>query len=544
MQDVRRLQGEPSVAEAYHHLTTIPGYHDTMAQVVIIGGGIGGCMAALALAQAGYQVLLLEKNADLLSGTSNMTPGRMGLGFHYTHAETGLLYLESTLQFTRQWLAECPALRIGEHAPTSHYLRRGRYFLVRGAHCDKERLLQSYATYQQRYQQLAAHDPQNQVFGPPEHFYRVLAPHEYQDDVNMAQVVLGVETCEQLLNWPHFRASILRKIDQSDAIHMRTGQQVYAIRYDHARLDYLLHIRHHNGSTSLIRAPYVVNASWEYAEALTAHAYGSAQQAHQRHARAPESTSDAVRTNRLKALAHVVLPTALQQKPSMFFCMGPYGMFSNLGDGTGLISYAPVTNIASSTAVSPPADFLRLTQQGATPAEKAYYGQGIITGVAQFLPAMTQAHLHDVRFGVVKTRGHVDMYDPTSDVHQRNYSGVVEHGMGWIENSCMKLLFGYANGQRVVEIVRRQQRCRQTVEALIDRVLAQQGRVGAASHAIKAQIRRALPFKESTSNPDAVEALCHRVHDIATRTVTRSTGRVPPTGYDDALEVTGRAARA
>ena len=93
MQDVRRLQGEPSVAEAHHHLTTIPGYHDTMAQVVIIGGGIGGCMAALALAQAGCKVLLLEKNADLLSGTSNMTPGRMGLGFHYTHAETGLLYL-------------------------------------------------------------------------------------------------------------------------------------------------------------------------------------------------------------------------------------------------------------------------------------------------------------------------------------------------------------------------------------------------------------------------------------------------------------------
>jgi 2-polyprenyl-6-methoxyphenol hydroxylase-like FAD-dependent oxidoreductase len=500
-------------------------------------------MSALALSQAGCKVLLLEKNADLLSGTSNMTPGRMGLGFHYTHAETGLLYLESTLQFTRQWLAECPALRIGEHAPTSHYLRRGRYFLVRGAHCDKERLLQSYATYQQRYQQLVAHDPQNQVFGPPEHFYRVLAPHEYQDDVNMAKVELGVETCEQLLNWPHFRTYILRKIAQSDAIQIRTGQQVSAIRYDHAQLDYLLHIRHSNGSTSLIRAPYVVNASWECAESLTAQAHGSAQQPHQRFARTPASTSDVVRTNRLKALAHVVLPATLQQKPSMFFCMGPYGMFSNLGDGTGLISYAPVTNIACSTAVSPPADFIRLTQQDATPAEKAYYGQGILTGVAQFLPAMTQAHLHDVRFGVVKTRGHVDIDDPTSDVHQRNYTGVVEHGLGWIENSCMKLLFGYANGQRVVEIIRRQQRCRQTVEGLIDRVLAQQGSVGAARHTIKAQIRRALPFTAYTSDPDAVEALCHRAYDIATRTVTLCPDRGPHTGHDDSPAVAGRAAR-
>jgi L-2-hydroxyglutarate oxidase LhgO len=52
-------------------------------RVAVIGAGIFGCAAALALAKTGYKVVLLERLPDILMGTSKNNTNRVHQGFHY-----------------------------------------------------------------------------------------------------------------------------------------------------------------------------------------------------------------------------------------------------------------------------------------------------------------------------------------------------------------------------------------------------------------------------------------------------------------------------
>ncbi|MHC5865644.1 FAD-dependent oxidoreductase, partial [Streptococcus pyogenes] len=51
---------------------------------IIVGGGVAGCTAALLLARAGFNTLLLERGAQ--AGSKNVSGGRL-----YTHALAELL---------------------------------------------------------------------------------------------------------------------------------------------------------------------------------------------------------------------------------------------------------------------------------------------------------------------------------------------------------------------------------------------------------------------------------------------------------------------
>ena len=54
-----------------------------MKRVAVIGAGIFGCSVALAAANAGYEVVLLERLPDILLGTTDNNTNRVHQGFHY-----------------------------------------------------------------------------------------------------------------------------------------------------------------------------------------------------------------------------------------------------------------------------------------------------------------------------------------------------------------------------------------------------------------------------------------------------------------------------
>jgi hypothetical protein len=407
-----------------------------MKTVIVIGGGAGGCGSALALANAGLKVKIIEKASALLLGTSNATPGRMGLGFHYIDFGTGAMYMKQNIEIVKKF----PGYRLAEERDANDPLRHGRYFIVKNSLFPKEAIIEIYKQYQQEYARLVAKDPSNKVFGEPENFFRILDPKEYANDVNMDLVEVGIETAEHLMDWPRFREFYIAQIHSHPNIEVLTNYEVKNVQKGKTcRFEIMVHTAH--SKELVFQTDYAVNATWEQMEKV------------RKNLDIPSATT--VMRNRLKVLLEVELPETLRNANSMFFCMGPHCMFSNMGNGRGLMSYAPQTNICDWKAGSDipnEAQIKRLLMQQPTEQEIQDYGNVIQSGVSQYIPQMKKAKILNTRFGIVKIPGNnADIFDCKSDIHKRDEFGVEELIPGWFENNCMKLMFFMVNGELVLE---------------------------------------------------------------------------------------------
>ena len=184
---------------------------------------------------------------------------------------------------------------------------------------------------------------------------------------------------------------------------------------------------------------YVVNCSWQNIEKLDR--------------KLGLTPADEKMTSRLKLLAEVKLPPELEKKPSMFFCVGPHAMFSNLGNGIGRITYADVTNFGTTIESEMPPLWQSWLQHGLSEEENALFGQKIIAGVSEYIPAMAGAEIVKVIPGIVKSKGEVELSNPASAFHKRDYSGVEQRIDGWIDNAAMKLFYCLGNAKEVAQII-------------------------------------------------------------------------------------------
>ena len=419
--------------------------------ILIAGAGIAGCCTALELANIKtpegspkYEIILCDQKSEILRGSSDITPGRMGLGFHYLHKPTALMYLKATIEFQRKFGKE-KDFRVGaelpKNSPLRRTLQRGRYFVTKDSHSTKEEILETYKALKVEYTRLVKEDPQNKVFGEPEDFFRILDPEEYKNDVNMEKVDIGIETPECLLNWTEFRKFLISKLEDCENIQIQTNTKVNKVRPNIKELRYAIETVKTSGASEKTKTHYVsgwVNCTWENARALNATA---------------ELKNNALRTNRLKALLIVELPESLKNMPSAFFCMGPHGMFSNLGNGFGAMTYAPKTSMINSTDLDVPEEINRYLQGRVSLQERMDIAIKIKRGVTKYIPKMKDAKIQDVRFGIVQTNGKVDIFDHKSEFSRRDYNGISVELLNSVTNACMKLLYGPENGVMVANTI-------------------------------------------------------------------------------------------
>ncbi|BDW96812.1 hypothetical protein MACH10_24970 [Thalassospira tepidiphila] len=74
------------------------------ADVIVIGGGVFGCLSAIEIAKKGLNVKLLEKNADLMLAATLNNQNRLHLGYHYPRdVETAIQCQRGFDEFYRKY---------------------------------------------------------------------------------------------------------------------------------------------------------------------------------------------------------------------------------------------------------------------------------------------------------------------------------------------------------------------------------------------------------------------------------------------------------
>ena len=235
--------------------------HSRLRQnVAIIGGGVGGCCTALELAQTGqFNIHLLEKNQELMRESSDATPGRLGLGFHYSDKTTALHFLHVTVDFTKKF----GQFRQEIGRKQTHPLRRCRYFIVKNSLVSVKDILDVYEAIKEEYAKMVREDPSCEVFVPPEDIYRILEPHEFEKDVEMGKIEMRIETAEELLDWPKLREFLIDQLEQEvNPIKVLTNTKAVVIT-DRDQGGYVIDaINTFHGGALRLSVDFVVNTSW------------------------------------------------------------------------------------------------------------------------------------------------------------------------------------------------------------------------------------------------------------------------------------------
>ena len=403
--------------------------------IIILGGGIAGCAAAKKLSTK-YKVAILEKRAHVLQGTSRKTPGRMGLGFHYFDPNTSKACLERTTKFVLQNTKNHKLPLIGDENKDSEHLRKGRYFITKNSLISKATIFNCYNEIKNHYRKLVASNPALKIWGHPDNFVRVLDKSEYNHLVNTNLIECAIETPEYLLNTDIFLNQYQNEVVSCRNIDVYTNSSVERIFKHRDKYQVSLSTK---DDIMNISSTFVVNSTWENIEEIESNS-------------GIKTKSD--RTNRVKFLAEIELPPELHRSNSMFFCFGPHAMFTNLGNGRGNVTYAPVTNHQyHETSLTD--NSKRLVYHNDIQEELSLKGNEIIRGASKYIPSLIDSKLIRVSAGIVKSYGQVNITSASSDFHARDYDGVQDHGNCYIENAAMKLTYCEHNADKVLSIVER-----------------------------------------------------------------------------------------
>lgn len=375
-------------------------------RICIIGAGIGGSCAALKLAAAGRTVVLIDKAKAPMSRTSAMNPGRSALGFHYTDLATGYQMIEGSNHF------DCMFCDMRIEDPGA------RYFVVKDSQVSAEEYLHICQLLQAKY---------------PDLYYRVLHEQEYEDEVDKNQIVLGIQTKEQLINIPKLVATINHQLKEAKNITILTDHEVVDAKKEGEQFELFFK------NNPSVKADRVINAAWEYRHKIDSFL-------------GHKPSFDF--TNRLKVLAKVQLPDNMVDTHSMMFVRGPFAMMANSRDGTAFCTYAPVTNYSQTAEIAPPEHWEQMITSDQMTEEKKVLGNKIVEGVSGYIPNICHATLLEVRAGVIYSEGDADPFDPQSAMHARDKSGISELMPGWFSLDTGKLILGPYYASQLVEMLK------------------------------------------------------------------------------------------
>jgi len=428
-------------------------------QVTVIGAGFAGIFTALSLCEAGYEVLLVETNSDILMGSSRNECYKLHTGVHYIgDYKTARQCLLDSINFAREF---APFI-LGD---IDTYLRRGRYYLMSNALFSEGEVRELCEKLKEDYVKAIRKNPANKIFGEPEDFIKYISPEEYpyvsrdinckdgKNNFSKEKVILGIEIGESQIDFEKLKLYLKNKLQSLDNLTLLTNNEVQSVNFADKSLYYNLGIKDHKtGTKHNVLTEGVINCAWQNIEKLNKQ-LGFYQEA---------------KIIRVKASILVKLPRELQETNTCIFFAEPYCSFTNLGDGTAIVTYEPVTNVGAYMAGSELKNFESDSDklQKALSADlntKSGFGkelsEGMLNGAKEFIPLLATANILDIRVGHVKIifNDNLESCSTTSKksiIHQRREKGIEEFSLCYLSHSGMTVAYTLRAAKQLVEVMR------------------------------------------------------------------------------------------
>jgi glycine/D-amino acid oxidase-like deaminating enzyme len=407
---------------------------------VVIGGGFAGLHCAAALADAGHQVFVLERDERLMARASRNNGARIHHGWHYsgdfaTQAECITASFDFLEEFGDVLL---------RHSAKPREIRTGWCVLAPDSFTDSATWLESAEKLREHY--VAESANRGQSFGPAEEFFRLVDPPVWTAYFNPERVWYVASTLEPFVDLRALADRVITRARQHPNVIIRTGYEVLSVLplgpKDNPEA-FELTINSSSGSCETITARHVLNATWTSRPRLD----------HQIAAHCGVSLPDPNLTYRLRTFLHIQLPRRLRELPSYIFVHGPFSAMTNVGDGTGTLEYAPVSNHASAPD-GVPVEWERLIAGGFTPAEQEECARLTLQGADQYVPGISESRVLRVCAAALYHPGAACIYDATTALHHRRGTGVKCITPGWLSLDTGKLSWVPQNARKVVEMSR------------------------------------------------------------------------------------------
>jgi glycine/D-amino acid oxidase-like deaminating enzyme len=365
-----------------------------------------GCCCALALAERDVDVILFDRNQQLLSRAGAANEGKVHLGYMYANDpsySTARMMMNGALAFA-PFIAR--HLGIG---PESLNVSQPAAYVVR---CDSQRSAEEVAEYLATVHSMivdAADGRSKAYFGKDlSQKPRPWSATEREAEFDCEVALAAFDTPEVAIN-PVTLAKALRERIYSDRrIEVRLAHEVLSVEDIDAPV---VIVKDRNGAARH-HFDHTVNALWD--------------------GRLAVDETLGLRPirpwlHRLKYGVSFYLPENTKRPRSATFVSGPFGEIVNYNDGLIYLTWYPVCLLALTSDIAPP-------HWPTYPDEqlRSELLKGTLEAMSEFVVSLRQLALEElenvtVKGGTIVAWGETDIHDPKSELHRRYEIGVTSN---------------------------------------------------------------------------------------------------------------------
>lgn len=373
-------------------------------RIGIMGGGMQGCCCALALAERGVEVTLIDRNDELLSRTAVANEGKIHLGYMYANEPsyaTARMMMNGALAF-----APFFSRHLGVEVETLSVSQPAAY----AVHCDSQRNVEQVSKYltivHNMITDLATGDASRAYFGrdlsrQPRPWS--LAEREAEFDCEIVQAVF--DSPEVAVNPVALAQTLRQHIHSNPRIEILLHHEVVSVD----GFDAPMVMTRNPGGVSRHKFDHVVNALWDGRLAID-NLLGLRPGRPWLH--------------RLKYGVSFYLPDYTRRPCSTTFVSGPLGEVVTYQEGLIYLTWYPTCLKGISSDIMPP-------EWPTYPTDplRSEISRGTLEAMAKFILALRELEFEElldltVKGGVIVAWGETDIYDPKSELHKRHEIGV------------------------------------------------------------------------------------------------------------------------